>query len=193
MYNGNTMKLLVGIGNPEEKYNSSHHNIGFIILDRLAKEQDCSFSFDKKINGEVADCKIGKDKFILLKPHTYVNKSGEAVKKAKSYYKLKNEDIFVIHDDLDIYFPKIKYAFEKSSAGHKGVESVIHYLKTKKFNRIRVGIRNKKLDNIKKKNIDRDKKTAMVGNFVLSNFEASEKREFNELANETLEKIKGSL
>jgi PTH1 family peptidyl-tRNA hydrolase len=187
------MKLLVGIGNPEEKYNSSRHNIGFIILDRLAKEQGCSFSFDKKINGETANCKIGKDKFILLKPHTYVNKSGEAAKKAKSYYKLKNEDVFVIHDDLDIYFPKIKYAFEKSSAGHKGVESVIHYLKTKKFHRIRVGIRNKKLDNIKKKKIDRDKKTAMVGNFVLSTFEASEKRKFNELANETLEKIKGSL
>ena len=187
------MKLLVGIGNPEEKYNSARHNIGFIILDRLAKEHGCSFSFDKKINGEVAECKIGKDKFVLLKPHTYVNKSGEAAKKAKAYYKIKNPDIFVVHDDLDIYFPKIKYAFEKSSAGHKGVESVIHYLKTKKFNRIRKGIRNKKLDTIKKKKIDRDKKTALVGNFVLSDFEAAEKRKFNELTSKTFEIIKSSL
>ena len=187
------MKLLVGIGNPEEKYNSARHNIGFIILDRLVKEQGCSLSFDKKINGEIAECKIGKDKFVFLKPHTYVNKSGEAVKKAKAYYKIKNQDIFVIHDDLDIYFPKIKYAFEKSSAGHKGVESVIHYLKTKKFNRIRIGIRNEKLDTIKKKNIDRDKKTALVGKFVLTDFEAVEKGKFNELAAKTFEIIKSSL
>ncbi len=192
-YNINTMKLLIGIGNPETKYNSSRHNIGFIILDRLAKENDYSFSFDKKINGEVSNCKIGKDKFILLKPHTYVNKSGEAVKKAKLYYKLKNQDIFVIHDDLDIYFPKTKYAFEKSSAGHKGVESIIHYLKTNKFNRIRVGIRNKKLDSIKKKNIDRDKKTDLVGKFVLSDFEVAEKRKFKEISEKVLETIKSSL
>jgi PTH1 family peptidyl-tRNA hydrolase len=187
------MKLLVGIGNPETKYNSARHNVGFITLDRIVKEFGCSFSLDKKINGEVSNCKIGKNKFILLKPHTYVNKSGEAVKKAKAYYKLKNQDIFVLHDDLDIYFPKIKYAFEKSSAGHKGVDSVIHYLKTNKFNRIRVGIRNKKLDTIKKKNIDRDKKTALVGKFVLSDFEATEKRKFNEIAARALEIIESSL
>lgn len=187
------MKLLVGIGNPEPKYNLSRHNIGFITLDRIAKEHGCLFGSDKKINGETADCKIGKDKFLLLKPHTYVNKSGEAVKKAKAYYKIKNDDIFVIHDDLDIYFPKIKYAFGKSSAGHKGIDSVIHYLKTNKFHRIRIGIRNEKLDKIKKKKIGREEKTDLVGKFVLSDFGPKEKNKFKEISEKTLEIIKSSL
>ena len=110
------MKLIVGLGNPEEKYNSARHNIGFVMLDRIAREIGADFSFDKKINGEIASGTIGEEKVILLKPHTYVNKSGEAVSKAKSFYKIEDKDIIIIHDELDIPFGKIKFDFEKSSA-----------------------------------------------------------------------------
>lgn len=187
------MKLIVGIGNPEVKYNSSRHNIGFIVLDRIAQDLGCSFSFEKKIDGEIANCNLGEEKYILLKPQTYVNNSGQSVKKAKSFYKLKNEDILVVHDDLDIYFGKVKYDFDRSSAGHNGIESVIHYLKTKKFHRIRVGIRNEKLDEIKSKDIERDKKTALVGKFVLSEFDKEEKKEFDDIYQRLFDLIKSSL
>lgn len=142
------MKLLVGLGNPGEKFIETRHNTGFLVIDKLKtkitnsklqfpnKSQAPNFKLSKKINAEV--CQV--DDLILVKPQTFMNESGTAVKKIKVFYKVKNEDIWVIHDDLDIALGEYKIQFGRSSAGHKGVQSVIDNLKTQDFWRVRIGI-----------------------------------------------------
>jgi len=157
------MKVIIGLGNPGEKYKNTRHNVGFMVVNALAEQQSLTWQYNKKFNAEIAQIKdvgrpIGhptsKD-IILVKPQTFVNNSGQAVQKILSYYKLlpktlglitaKNSDLLniltVIHDDLDIELGKYKIALDSRSAGHKGVDSIINYLKTKNFQRIRIGIR----------------------------------------------------
>ncbi len=132
------MKLIIGLGNPGKEYENTRHNIGFIFIDALAKKLEApDFEFDKKTNSEIS--KIGKS-LILAKPQTFMNKSGAAVAALAKFYKVKPKDIWVIHDDIDILWGEYKISFGRSSAGHKGVESIIKNLKTKDFWRVRIGI-----------------------------------------------------
>lgn len=130
------MKLLVGLGNPGEKYSNTRHNIGFILVERLASDLEISFGFDSKFNAEVAK----KGDLILCKPQTYMNKSGLSVSKIASYYKVDPKDIYVVHDEVDLGFGDIKIQCGAGSAGHRGVQDIIDALGTKEFWRFRIGV-----------------------------------------------------
>src|SRR3989344_8615832 len=145
------MFYIIGLGNPGEEYDNPRHNTGRIVLSALIKKYELSESqFDKKYNALVSEGKIGKEKVAVLMPETFMNKSGEtarAIKDLKSKVVGKGKEkrteisnLVVIHDDLDIPFGKFKVSFNKSSGGHKGVESIIKTVKTEAFVRIRVGI-----------------------------------------------------
>jgi len=131
--------IIVGLGNPGEEYEETRHNTGRILLQWFAKANDAEWKVDKKINAQVAKMKIGKSAVTLVLPDAYMNNSGNSVKKLVSSIK-QAEKLMVVYDDLDLPFDSSKISFNKSSGGHKGLESIIKALKTEKFARIRVGI-----------------------------------------------------
>lgn len=145
------MKLIVGLGNPEKKYNNTRHNIGFDVVlkfweTRRKKEGDFSpWKFEKKFQADISKSAPGKNKTILALPQTFMNNSGLAVKELSFFYKIKPENILVIHDDIDINLGEFKIQKNRGSAGHNGVKSIINELGSKNFNRIRIGIRNKEV------------------------------------------------
>jgi len=179
-------KLILGIGNPDENYQNTRHNVGFMFLDYFARRslgEDESakttnnkiiWEFDKKSNSLISKIKLAKPSAVLYlaKPLCYVNKSGEAIIKLAKFYKIKPENIIVIQDDLDIEFGNFKNSFGKNSGGHKGIESVIKSLKTKKFHRLRIGIAIRALKKVRKQT---DKKRdVFIMNFVLSKFSSKD-------------------
>jgi len=132
--------IIVGLGNPGEEYDGTRHNVGRMVLDSFVKKNDWSdFALDKKLQALTSDGRVGKNKALLLKPETFMNKSGNSVKSLITSKK-KAETLVVIHDDLDLPLGKIKISFGKSSGGHKGVESIMRAIKTQDFIRLRLGI-----------------------------------------------------
>jgi PTH1 family peptidyl-tRNA hydrolase len=133
--------IIVGLGNPGEEYENTRHNTGRIAVDTLAKKigVDKEWKEDKKIKSETAKAKLGKNTVLLVKPNTFMNKSGDAVKGLVKTKKAA-ETLVVVHDDLDLPFGKIKISFNKSAGGHRGVQSVIKAVKTEAFIRMRIGI-----------------------------------------------------
>jgi len=132
--------IVVGLGNPGEEYENTRHNTGRIAVDTFAKKIDVDeWKEDKKIKSEVAKSKLGKNTVLLVKPNTFMNKSGDAVKGLVKTKKAA-ETLVVVHDDLDLPFGKIKISFNKSAGGHRGVQSVIKAVKTEAFIRMRIGI-----------------------------------------------------
>ena len=133
--------LIIGLGNPEKRYFTTRHNIGFLFVESLASYfKFGDFEFSKKVNGLVAKGQIGEKNVILLKPSTYMNNSGKAVKKAKKLFGIKPEHIVVAHDEMDIVFGSQRIRKNGSSAGHNGIKSIISELETPDFTRIRLGI-----------------------------------------------------
>lgn len=176
--------LIAGLGNFGEKYNNTRHNIGFEAIDQLQENWKTIYNFSKwklspKFNGELSEGKIAKTKIIMVKPTTYMNNSGIAIKKIIEFNKIPYGDIFVIHDDFDLPFGKIKKSYGRGSAGHKGAESIITALGTKNFTRIRVGINpaNKKLP---PKSLD---------SFVLAKFTENEKKEIPDIIKKAASEI----
>lgn len=181
------MKLIIGLGNPDEEYKDSRHNVGFMIVDEIAAKTRAGFEFDKKINAEVAKGRFDEKPAVLAKPHTYVNKSGEAVKKLKNKLKIKPADIIVIHDDLDIEFGDFKVSFEKNSGGHKGVQNIIDNLKTNKFWRLRIGTATRKVRTARDQNTKQKKE--LIKDFVLAKFTESERHELNKVIKQALARL----
>lgn len=141
------MKLVIGLGNPGEKYQNTWHNLGFGALEEIRRENDFSvFKNDKKLKAEISIGKIGREKIFLARPQTYMNNSGEAVSALLKYYKIKIDDLLVIHDDVDLPLAKIRIARDSSSGGHNGIKSIIDHLGTKDFIRIKLGCRTDKTD-----------------------------------------------
>lgn len=135
------MKIIVGLGNPGKEYKNTRHNVGFLMLDKISEKFEVKFNFEKKFNAEVAKIKKGEQDIILIKPQTFMNLSGEAVKKAVDFYKVNSEnDLLVIYDDVDIEFGKVRIRSSGSSAGHKGIESIIKKIASESFIRVRIGI-----------------------------------------------------
>ncbi len=134
------MKYIIGLGNPEAQYEGSRHNVGREIVTKFAKKFDFKdFEYDKKINAQVSVGKIGKEQVTLILPDTYMNNSGNAVKKLITSAK-KAEQMTVVYDDLDLGLGNLKISFNKSDGGHNGLASIIRAVKTEKFPRLRVGI-----------------------------------------------------
>lgn len=139
------MILIVGLGNPGDKFIGTRHNIGRETVKSIGRRFDFpEFKFEKKWNALVSEEKIGKTQTILLLPDTFMNKSGGAVGPVARFYKIKRGNIVVLHDDADIELGRAKLSFGKHSAGHKGVESVKRALGTWDFGRLRIGIQKKK-------------------------------------------------
>lgn len=187
------LKLIVGIGNPDQEYHETRHNIGFVILEKLAKKIEAEdFENDSKANALTAKGKFerkGKKmvSVLLVEPQTYVNKSGEAVSALAKKNKIKAQDVIIIQDDLDIPFGNVKLSFDKNSGGHRGIESIIKALKTKKFYRIRIGTGVRALDKARQQS---DKKRdEFVKDFVLKKFTPSEREEIKNLFKETLKRL----
>lgn len=169
------MKIIIALGNPGEKYAKSRHNAGWIFLDSLLDNPNW------KEEAKFKSLVYKEGDLIFVKPLTYMNNSGYSVRKIMDYYKIlpkklglfsiKDQDLteslIVIHDELDLEFEKIKKSSNSGSAGHKGVASIISHLKTKNFNRLRIGIKNDLL-----------KSRIPAENFVLQNFS---KEEYEEL------------
>ncbi|MCD6471083.1 aminoacyl-tRNA hydrolase [bacterium] len=167
------MKLIVGLGNPGKKFINTRHNIGKEIIEHFAKIYNFpKFKFKKSLEVFVTKKKINNKKFILALPTTYMNESGRVVKKLLKYYKLIPNNLVIIHDEIDIPLGKIKLSFNRSSAGHKGVQSIINYLKTKEFYRLRIGIENRK------------EKRIPTEEYVLKKFSKEETRIINKLKEE---------
>ncbi len=155
------MKLIIGLGNPGTEYKNNRHNLGFMALDGLFAHyqfEDWKSKLEGKFAAKVLDC----EKIILIKPQTYMNMSGFCVGKFKQFFKVSEDDIFVIYDDIDLEFGEIKFKYGGGDAGHKGVRSISQHLGTKDFNRIRMGI-------------GRPRTKEEVSSFVLSNFSKPER------------------
>lgn len=132
------MYLIVGLGNPEEDYSNTRHNMGFNTINKIAKEYDIEVN-KKKFKGLYGTGMIEGKKVILLKPQTFMNLSGESVKEVVDFYKIENDDIIVIYDDMDVELGTIKIRKKGGPGSHNGMKSVVQYLGTD-FARIRVGI-----------------------------------------------------
>ncbi len=130
------MKLVVGLGNPGRKYKKTKHNIGFMCLDYYAEKNNVKFKTDNKFKGE--SLKIGD--LILLKPHTFMNLSGQSIRATSDYYNVAIEDILIVYDDLALPLAKIRLREKGSSGGHNGIKSLVQHLGTEDFKRIRIGI-----------------------------------------------------
>lgn len=134
------MKIIIGLGNPGEEYESTRHNAGRIVLDAIRKAFDGEeWKANKIYEAMTSEIKVGKEKVMLLEPETFMNKSGNSLKKLVKGTKAA-KDIVVIYDDLDLPVGKMKISFNKSSGGHKGLESIIRQVKTLEFPRFRIGI-----------------------------------------------------
>lgn len=181
------MILIVGLGNPEKKYKKTRHNIGFMVLDKLEQMTQSSelraqgFKLNKKFNALISKTKIeGKD-VVLTKPQTYMNRSGESVRSLVSYSNIPLENVWIIFDDIDLDLGKIRVREDGSSGGHKGLESIIHFLGSEKFPRFRIGIKTNKSYVIP------------TEKFVLENFKEDELKIINQTIEKAIKEIEKAL
>jgi len=126
------MKLFVGLGNPDQKYQKTRHNLGAMLIGEIASD----FKNYPKLDAKIA--KVGDNLYAIL--NTYMNCSGPSVQKILNFFKIDPKDLYVIHDDLDLAVGEWKAQFDRSSAGHNGVQSIMDSLDTQAFNRYRIGI-----------------------------------------------------
>lgn len=172
------MKLIIGLGNPDKKYQNTRHNLGQKIVKEYI-ETFCKMSLTNKPNlsSQIFETGQGSDKTIFAIPTEYMNNSGITVQKIAQFYKISPLNIYVIHDDLDLPVGEYKIQFDRGPAGHNGIKSIIENLGTQQFHRIRIGI-GKSQNNIP------------VEDYVLQPFSSEEKDIINTLTPEIFEEIK---
>jgi PTH1 family peptidyl-tRNA hydrolase len=173
------MCLIVGLGNPGEKYQNTRHNLGFMVVEALARKFQISnfkFQIDKRANAEILETKADNQNIVLAKPLTFMNASGVAVAKLTRRYTLDAKNLWVVHDDVDLPLGKIKIRIGGAAAGHHGVESIIRELGTDKFVRFRLGIGHP----------GRGTDT-LVEKYVLREFDINEKTEVRQMIKKAVE------
>lgn len=189
------MKLIVGLGNPEERYEDTRHNVGFRVVDHLAKSftqgPEVKYTDSKKYKAHIYTIVYKDEKLLLIKPQTYMNNSGWSVKPLVDMYKLEPKDVWVIHDDLDLPLGKLRIRLGGASAGHRGVDSIIEQMGTDQFTRFRVGIGRGKKDSIK--STDHNVPRQEIEKFVLSPFTESEVGDMRKMIKHTAEAIETTL
>jgi PTH1 family peptidyl-tRNA hydrolase len=136
---GTPLDLIVGLGNPGPEYEATRHNAGFWFVDLLAKEYRAAFSRERKLQGEAAEIAVAGKRIRLLKPATFMNLSGQSVGAAVNYFKIPTENVLVAYDELDLPPGRMQLRFDGSSAGHKGINSIIEHIGTA-FWRWRFGV-----------------------------------------------------
>lgn len=165
--------LIVGLGNIGNEYKGTRHNIGFIILDALAKRYNSSFQNKPKLKGEISQIFIEEKKILLLKPSTYMNLSGEAVRETKDFYKIDLEKILVIVDDIAIPFKEMRLKEKSGTGGHKGLLSIEKHLATQDYSRLRIGVANENYEDL--------------ASFVLDNFTEEEQKSLPDIINKAID------
>ena len=186
------MKLIVGLGNPGEKYEKTRHNLGFMIVEHFLKDfqntKNTLWENSAKFKSDITQIEWqprhgNLEKVILAKPQTYMNNSGFTVQLITSYYKLLTTDVWVIHDDIDLPLGNMKIRFGGASAGHHGAESIMEHLKTDKFWRFRMGTgsRNEKLKILASLRSGKNEKLRNVEDYVLGNFTGQERGKLKDL------------
>lgn len=184
------MKLIIGLGNPGEKYKDTRHNVGFLVVEKLAHELGSTQTVWSTMSKYKALVARAGD-VMLVKPQTFMNESGIAVVGLVNFYRLKAEDVWVIHDDLDLPLGKIRIRVGGASAGHHGVDSLIRELKTDAFARFRLGIgRGKEVKDI---SADQHFSRRVVIDFVLSRFNRHEAGELNHIVKYGAEAVRVAL
>ena len=159
------MKIIVGIGNPGKQYAGTRHNVGFLVVDRLADWHGLA-SWRRRFHSSAAEGRMSGNRTLLMKPETYVNETGRAVRDAMVWSRVSPQNIMIVCDDFNLPLGRLRIRGKGSSGGHKGLESVIARLATDDVPRLRIGI------GAEKAGSDRD--------FVLSTFDASEREVINE-------------
>lgn len=134
------MRLIAGLGNIGEKYCFTRHNAGFMVVDKIALEKGVSFKEEKRLKCFLTKFKSGTEEYMLIKPTTFMNLSGEAVQLVMNYYKISVNDIIIIFDDLSLDVGKMRFRANGSDGGHNGIKSVIKSLGTKDIARLKIGI-----------------------------------------------------
>ena len=134
------LKLLVGLGNPGSDYHKTRHNVGFMVLEAIARKNNCSFRENKKLCGMTTEYGTGIEKTRLLMPNTYMNESGKSVRSARDWFNFENHQLIVLVDDIDLPLGKIRVRSQGSSGGHNGLKSIINHLGTADFKRLKIGI-----------------------------------------------------
>ncbi len=150
------MKLIVGLGNPGKEYEKTRHNVGFLLIDYIYIKHLSNVKTSSKLKALILETTIGSEKVIFVKPLTYMNLSGEAVRAVIDWYKIDLADVVIAYDDLDLPLGKIRWREKGSAGGHNGIKSIIQHLGTDQFQRVKIGI-------------DRSK-TLSVVDYVLQNF-----------------------
>ncbi|NLM62724.1 MAG: aminoacyl-tRNA hydrolase [Mollicutes bacterium] len=169
------MRLIVGLGNPGKEYEKTRHNIGFILLDKLAIHYNVSIN-KEKFGGIYGEFYYNSEKIILLKPYKYINLSGEVIKNFVDYFKIDIDDILIICDDMNVNIGNIKLKSKGSSGGHNGLKNIEMHLGTQNYKRLKVGIsKNNMID---------------ARDYVLGQFSNEDYKKIEEIANLFLEIFK---
>ena len=169
------MKLIIGLGNPGEKYKNNRHNVGFMVIDKLAQKLGIE---DWELNGKFLSEIVTRGLLILGKPQTFMNSSGRAVSLLASFYKIPTKNIYIIHDDLDIPLGEYKIQFGVGPKVHNGINSINKSLGTCGYWRVRIGVDNRRLDN------------KIPGeDYVLQDFDSDEKKTLEEVIKRVLDNL----
>ena len=198
------MKLIVGLGNPGEKYVSTRHNLGFVIAEHFLKDfqsaKNTLWENSSKFKSEIAQIEWqprhgSLERVILAKPQVYMNNSGMAVQLITNYYKLPTTNVWVIHDDIDLPLGNMKIRFGGASAGHHGVESIMEHLNTDKFWRFRMGTgdTNSKFKILASRRSGQNSKLKNVEDYVLGNFTGQERGKLKDLIKRGTKAIEAGL
>lgn len=166
--------LVVGLGNPDKKYEKTRHNTGFMALDEIASALSVSVN-KKKFDALVGEAVIAGERALLMKPQTYMNLSGVAVEKAASFYKIPSERIIVLFDDISLPVGKLRIRRKGSHGGHNGIRNIIDYLQTDDFPRIKIGVGEK------------PRPEYDLADWVLSSFKQDELESIRDMAGHCLE------
>ena len=156
--------LIAGLGNPGPRHERDRHNVGWMVIDELARR--CEASFKSKFDGRIGETRLGECRVVLLKPETYMNESGRSISAAARYFKMAAEDVLVVHDDVDLELGRLQVRAGGGLAGHNGLRSIAKDLGTPDFLRLRIGVGRPGRG---------DSRT--VADFVLAPFEAHEDRD----------------
>ncbi len=180
-------KLIVGLGNPEPKYNQTRHNIGFAVVDNLANIWQIYLSENRKFKAEFGEGRSTKtEKIYLLKPLTYMNRSGQAIRAVVDWYKLPPSSVLIIYDDMDLPMGRLRLRLSGSAGGHNGMKSAIAHLGTQEFPRLRIGIG-------KPKNVTAESGDPKTISHVLGKFSPTESKLMTQMLDLVVETVEISL
>ncbi|MFF2484435.1 aminoacyl-tRNA hydrolase [Paenibacillus sp. NPDC058071] len=173
------MKWIVGLGNPGTAYQGTRHNVGFMVIDELAKRWNIQVT-QNKCRALIGEGHVQGEKVFLIKPMTYMNLSGESVRAFMDYFKADLADGMIVYDDMDTETGRIRLRYQGSAGGHNGIKSLIQHLDTQSFNRIRMGV-------------SRPLPGRNIADYVLDNFPKSEQEKLREMIEQACDAFEFSI